>query len=84
MTRFLFGLLAGVILADTTHPAGSDLSDWLQGRPPAIECSTDSECMELCPSDDPDCDGGPEPAVEPKRLPLACWAAKSHIRCEVL
>ena len=29
-------------------------------RQPAIGCSTDTECAELCPAEDIECDGGPE------------------------
>ena len=87
MTRFLFGLLAGVVLADLTNPAGSDLSDWLAGKPPTLveaSCSTDSECQKLCPQEDKDCDGGPEPLAAPVRVQLKCWPAwnKRYVRCE--
>ena len=27
---------------------------------PAARCSTDSECLALCPADDLECDGGPD------------------------
>jgi hypothetical protein len=27
---------------------------------PAAACTTDSECLELCPADDEQCDGGPQ------------------------
>lgn len=93
-TIALFAFLGGVVTADLTNPYGSDLQDWIQGvEPSSALCGTDTECAELCPEgtrdlspDDPDyCDGGPQP--EPKQqlaLPLSCWAAKSHIRCEVL
>lgn len=27
---------------------------------PETICSTDSECMEFCPADDVECDGGPQ------------------------
>lgn len=27
---------------------------------PAAQCGSDTECMQLCPVDDLDCDGGPE------------------------
>jgi hypothetical protein len=28
--------------------------------PEQAQCSTDSECLELCPAYDLDCDGGPQ------------------------
>lgn len=27
---------------------------------PVIACNTDTECAELCPTDDLECDGGPQ------------------------
>jgi hypothetical protein len=27
---------------------------------PAATCTTDSECLKLCPADDEQCDGGPQ------------------------
>ena len=30
--------------------------------PPEARCTTDTDCARLCPKDEPDCDGGPEPA----------------------
>jgi hypothetical protein len=32
------------------------------------DCMTDSECMELCPPEDTQCDGGPEPAPTVRRV----------------
>lgn len=90
-TIALFAFLGGVVTADLTNPYGSDLQDWLQGvEPSSALCSTDSECMEFCSLDDPDCDGGPEPVVEPTKAlaKLSCWPVSnrygSYVRCEVL
>lgn len=33
--------------------------------PEAMVCGSDMDCMRLCPSFDPECDGGPEPAEAP-------------------
>lgn len=50
---FLIGMAIGAALYAAA-------SIWM---PPAVdaECSTDAECALLCPADDAECDGGPQP-----------------------
>lgn len=82
----LLAFVAGAVLADLTHPYGSQV----EAR--TAPCMTDS-CMaarcnveggEAC--HDPFINLPPvkAPEPEPKRLPLSCWPEKRYIRCEVL
>jgi hypothetical protein len=41
------------------------LGAWIGATSNNQDCTTDTECMRLCPTDDSVCDGGPELEVKP-------------------
>jgi hypothetical protein len=53
---FLLALIAAIVLG-LGIPASLALHDAQQ---PAALCSTDSDCLRLCPPADLECDGGPQ------------------------
>lgn len=57
--EWIWAGIACVLLA--AYLSGCQSSVFLAGEPEAV-CETDADCMLHCPppSDDPDCDGGPE------------------------
>ena len=47
-----------VMLIGITAALAASLQQTLAGM--EASCSTDSDCMTLCPADDAECDGGPQ------------------------
>ena len=65
MKTDLAGLVVWVSFVFCMGVAIADAAGLLE--PSGALCSTDTECMEHCPppADDPECDGGPQPAYVP-------------------
>lgn len=64
MTYRIF-ILVWVIVAAVGYAAGAAIAIHQRDTIAAIraaeaQCMTDSECAELCPADDTECDGGPQ------------------------
>lgn len=69
---YLLALCAAALLGACTYACTAALLEdpvtvtWANTEPEGEAlCDTDTDCMRFCPppADDPDCDGGPEPAA---------------------
>jgi hypothetical protein len=73
-------LFAGILVASVLIFGSSALHAFMAQRACHVEgCTTDTECLALCPADDEECDGGPEGDQEREQRRL-CRLDAAH--CE--